>query len=88
MLSVSYRRKVSYYFFQRFQSKTLRSILNTLWYIKNHSKRVVQLYTQALGSLFVASYDSQVYGGGIGTSLHTVVGRTSCLLSFEMTFTA
>jgi hypothetical protein len=27
--------------------------------------RVVQLYPQALGSLFVASYDSQGYGGGI-----------------------
>jgi hypothetical protein len=27
--------------------------------------RVAQLYTQALGSLFVASYDSQGYGGGI-----------------------
>jgi hypothetical protein len=28
-------------------------------------KRVVRLYPQALGSLFVASYDSQVYGGVI-----------------------
>jgi hypothetical protein len=27
--------------------------------------RVAQLYPQALGSLFVASYDSQGYGGGI-----------------------
>jgi hypothetical protein len=26
---------------------------------------------QALGSLFVASYDSQGYGGGIRTRLHT-----------------
>jgi hypothetical protein len=35
------------------------------------SDRVAQLYTQALGSLFVASYDSRAYGGGIPTRLHT-----------------
>jgi hypothetical protein len=33
--------------------------------------RVAQLYPQALGSLYVASYDSQGYGGGIRTRLHT-----------------
>jgi hypothetical protein len=33
--------------------------------------RVAQLYPQALGSFFVASYDSQGYGGGIGPRLHT-----------------
>jgi hypothetical protein len=33
--------------------------------------RVSQLYPQALGSLFVASYDSKGYGGGILTRLHT-----------------
>jgi hypothetical protein len=33
--------------------------------------RVVWLYRQALGSLFVASYDSQGYGGGIRPRLHT-----------------
>jgi hypothetical protein len=33
--------------------------------------RVAQLYPRALGSLFVASYDSQGYGGGILTLLHT-----------------
>jgi hypothetical protein len=32
--------------------------------------RVAQLYPQALGSLFVISYDSQGYGGGIRTPLH------------------
>jgi hypothetical protein len=32
---------------------------------------VAQLYLQALGSLFVASYDSQGYGGGIRPRLHT-----------------
>jgi hypothetical protein len=32
--------------------------------------RMAQLYPQALGSLFVASYDSQGYGGGIRTHLH------------------
>jgi hypothetical protein len=31
---------------------------------------VAQLYPQALGSLFVASYDSQGYDGGIRTRLH------------------
>jgi hypothetical protein len=31
---------------------------------------VAQLYPQALGSLSVASYDSQGYGGGIRTRLH------------------
>jgi hypothetical protein len=33
--------------------------------------RVAQLYPQALGSLFVASYHSQGYGGGIRLRLHT-----------------
>jgi hypothetical protein len=32
--------------------------------------RVAQLYRQALGSLFAASYDSQGYGGGIRSRLH------------------
>jgi hypothetical protein len=31
---------------------------------------VAQLYPQSLGSFFVASYDSQGYGGGIRTRLH------------------
>jgi hypothetical protein len=31
--------------------------------------RVAQLYPQVLGSLFVASYDSQDYGGGIRTNM-------------------
>jgi hypothetical protein len=34
-------------------------------------KRVAQLHPQALGSLFIASHDSQGYGGGIGYRLHT-----------------
>jgi hypothetical protein len=36
-----------------------------------HRNRVAQLYPQALGSLFVVSYNSQGYGGGIRTRLHT-----------------
>jgi hypothetical protein len=36
--------------------------------------RVAQLYPRALDSLFVASYDSQGYGGGILTRLHTGLG--------------
>jgi hypothetical protein len=37
----------------------------------SHRNRVAQLYPQALGSLFVASYYSQGYGGGMRTCLHT-----------------
>jgi hypothetical protein len=33
--------------------------------------RMARLYPQALGSLFVTSYDSQDYGGGIRFRLHT-----------------
>jgi hypothetical protein len=39
--------------------------------------RMAQLNLQALGSLFIASYNSQGYGGGIRTSLHT--GFRLCL---------
>jgi hypothetical protein len=35
---------------------------------------VAQLYPQALGSLFVASYNSQGYGGGIRPRLRTGLG--------------
>jgi hypothetical protein len=35
------------------------------------SGRVAQLYSPAPGSLFVAFYNSQGYGGGIETRLHT-----------------
>jgi hypothetical protein len=50
---------------------------------------VVQLYTQALGSLFVVSYDWQEDGEGFGTHLQAgQQGRTNCLLSFDMTRTA
>jgi hypothetical protein len=34
----------------------------------SHRNRVAQLYPQALGSIFVASYDSQAYGGGFVAS--------------------
>jgi hypothetical protein len=37
------------------------------------SDRVAQLYPQAPGSLFVAFYDWQGYGGGIIARLHTGV---------------
>jgi hypothetical protein len=36
------------------------------------SDRVSQLYPQAQGSLFVASYDSQGHAGGILSRLHFV----------------
>jgi hypothetical protein len=35
------------------------------------SHRVARLYPPALGSLFIASYDSQSYGGGIRPRFHT-----------------
>jgi hypothetical protein len=38
---------------------------------RSPSDRLAQLYPQAPGSLFVAFYDSQRYGGGILTCLHT-----------------
>jgi hypothetical protein len=44
--------------------------------------RVAQLYPQALGSLFVASSDSQGYEGGIRIDLHEGMAATancSCL---------
>jgi hypothetical protein len=37
----------------------------------HHPENGGQLYPQALGSLFVASYDSHDYGGGIRPRLHT-----------------
>jgi hypothetical protein len=47
----------------------------------SHRKRVAQLCSQALGSLFVASYDSQVYGGGIRTRFYT--GHSSIIHPFN-----
>jgi hypothetical protein len=41
------------------------------------SDSVAQLYPQALGSLFIASYDSQGYGGGIRTRLHADIMHCS-----------
>jgi hypothetical protein len=46
-------------------------------YLKN---RVAQLYPPAMGSLYVASYDSQGYDEGILTRLHTVRGRVTLRL--------
>jgi hypothetical protein len=39
--------------------------------------RVAQLYRQALRSLFIASYDSQGYGGDIRTNIHPQVLQIS-----------
>jgi hypothetical protein len=44
--------------------------------------RVAQLHPQALGSVFVASYVSQGYGGGIRPRLHTGVVNEHMLLIF------
>jgi hypothetical protein len=43
--------------------------------------RVAQLYPQSLGSHFVASYDSQGYGGGIRTLLHVGMSDSYRLMS-------
>jgi hypothetical protein len=43
------------------------------------SNREALLYPRLLGFLFVASYNSQGYGGGIRTRLHAVLGRTNPL---------
>jgi hypothetical protein len=49
------------------------------------SNRVTRLYSQTLGSLFV-SYDSQGYGGGIRSSLHTGIPPPSylCKIRFNI----
>jgi hypothetical protein len=48
--------------------------------------RVAQLYPRALGSLFLASYDSQGYVGSIRTRLHTGLHpQTACLLLYLCT---
>jgi hypothetical protein len=44
--------------------------------------RLAQLYPQALGSLFVTSYGSQDYGGGIRTRLHA--GMTQLKVKFTL----
>jgi hypothetical protein len=47
--------------------------------------RVTQLNPQALGSLFVASYDSQGYGGSIRTHHHT--GKVCSESCYKYSFT-
>jgi hypothetical protein len=44
--------------------------------------RVTQLYPQALGSLFVASYDTQGYDGGIRNHLFNLATNRLWLCSF------
>jgi hypothetical protein len=48
------------------------------------SDKVAQLYPPEPGSLFVAFYDSQGYGGGILTRLHT--GHIKGVLKFPVEF--
>jgi hypothetical protein len=48
-------------------SSNLKDLVPVFIFPRN---RVARLYTQALGSLFVASYDSQGYGGGIRPRLN------------------
>jgi hypothetical protein len=51
----------------RFETSPTSRIKSPYLSLRN---RVAQLYPQALGSISVASYDSQGYGGGIRTRLH------------------
>jgi hypothetical protein len=60
--------------FYRSRSSSLRPSLNLedqVSVFMSPSDRVAQVYPQALGSLSAAFYDSQGYGGGILTNLHT-----------------
>jgi hypothetical protein len=62
-------------FFHRARSSALRPTPNLEYQVSVlmlHSDRMAQLYPQVLGSLFVAFYDSQGYGGGI-LSLHQIL---------------
>jgi hypothetical protein len=43
---------------------------------------VAQLYPRALGSLFVTSYDSQGYGGGILTRHH--MGKSEIFILYHI----
>jgi hypothetical protein len=52
----------------RFHSSNLEGQVPVFISLRN---RVARLYPQALGSLFVASYDSQGYGGSTRTRLNT-----------------
>jgi hypothetical protein len=52
---------------------------------------VAQSYPQALGSIFVTSYDLQGYGGGIQTHLHTGINynsKSKSKLLYDWRFTA
>jgi hypothetical protein len=46
--------------------------------------RVAQFYSQALGSIFIGSYDSRDYGGGIQPPLHT--GGVSVWMLISLTY--
>jgi hypothetical protein len=54
--------------------ETLPNLEGQVPVVTSPRNRVVRLYPQALGSLFVASYVSQGYGGGIRTRLLTAHG--------------
>jgi hypothetical protein len=66
------------YFFYTARSSALRptpNLENQVFVCMSPSERVVQLYHQALGSFIVTFDDSQGYGGGILTRLHTGYSR-------------
>jgi hypothetical protein len=54
-----------------FQIRDFPNLVEQVPVFLSPRNRVARLYPQALGSLFVASYYSQIYGGGIRRRLHT-----------------
>jgi hypothetical protein len=46
--------------------------------------RVAQLYSRALGSLYVVSYDSQGYGVGILTLLYIYISFTNSMVQYKV----
>jgi hypothetical protein len=71
--------------FQIRHSPNLEGQVSIFIYPRN---RVAQLYSQALGSLFVVSYDSQGYGGGIRACLHAGYSEPESELLYDWRFTA
>jgi hypothetical protein len=67
-----------------FQTRGLPNLEGQVAVFTSPRYRVTQLYPQAPSSLFVASYDSQGYGGGIRTSLHTGLTELVNLIDFKI----
>jgi hypothetical protein len=76
------------FFFYRASSSALRStpkLEDQASVFMSPSDRLACLYPQTPGSLFVAFYDSQGYGGGIPNHLHIDTAVLSCSLKYAAT---